>query len=131
MFAKYFAVWFLLAVVAVANGTIRQFTYGKFVSDLSAHQISTFTAILASWLVAWIASRVWPIESLSQAWSIGFCWLAMTIVFEFGFGHFVAGHSWQRLLADYNLFNGRVWLFFLLWLTILPFVVFKLTSRGA
>ena len=42
----------------------------------------------------------------------------MTVAFEFGFGHFVAGHSWQRLLGDYNLLEGRVWLLFLLWILV-------------
>jgi hypothetical protein len=54
----------------------------------------------------------------------------MTIAFEFGFGHFVAGHSWASLLADYNLFNGRVWCLFLIWMTIMPFVIFRLSAKA-
>ena len=129
MVTKYLLVWFLLAVVAITNGIIRQTTYGKSVSDLAAHQISTITAILASGTVVWIVHRFWPIESASQAWTIGLLWLVMTIGFEFGFGHFVAGHSWDRLLADYNILKGRVWFLFLVWVGIMPFVLFKLASR--
>ena len=131
MVTKYLLVWFLLAVVAITNGVIRQTTYGKSVSDLAAHQISTITAILASGTVVWVVHRSWPIESASQAWIIGLLWLVMTIAFEFGFGHFVAGHSWDRLLADYNILKGRVWFLFLVWLGIMPFVLFKLASRVA
>jgi apolipoprotein N-acyltransferase len=47
--------------------------------------------------------------------------LLATIAFEFGFGHFVAGHSWSKLLADYNVFNGRLWLLVLVWITIMPY----------
>ena len=97
---------------------MRQFTYGKLVSGLAAHQIS-------------LVNRFWPIESLTQAWTIGFCWLIMTVIFEFGFGHYVAGHDWEQLFADYNFFKGRVWLFFLIWVTALPLVVFKLASKAA
>jgi hypothetical protein len=130
MIARYFLVWFLLATVAIANGVIRQTTYGKAVSDLAAHQISTATAVLATGAVVWFVHRVWAIESASQAWSIGLLWLIMTIAFEFGFGHFVAGHSWASLLADYNLFNGRVWCLFLIWMTIMPFVIFRLSANA-
>jgi hypothetical protein len=130
MIARYFLVWFLLATVAIANGVIRQTTYGKAVSDLAAHQISTATAVLATGAVVWFVHRVWAIESASQAWSIGLLWLIMTIAFEFGFGHFVAGHSWASLLADYNLFNGRVWCLFLIWMTIMPFVIFRLSAKA-
>jgi len=41
-------------------------------------------------------------------------WTAMTVCFEFGFFHFVAGVPWEKLLADYNLFAGRLWVLVLL-----------------
>ncbi|MDX1507286.1 MAG: hypothetical protein R3358_03325, partial [Woeseiaceae bacterium] len=63
MLAKYTLVWLLLAAVAIANGILRQATYGKSVSDIAAHQISTVTAILASGVVVWLVHRYWPIES--------------------------------------------------------------------
>ncbi|MGD2062518.1 MAG: hypothetical protein PVF51_02925 [Nitrospirota bacterium] len=125
MLIRYLLFWFLLAIVAVANGVLREATYGKRVSELSAHQISTGTGILFTGLLVWGLSRSWPIESSGQAWVIGACWLLATIAFEFGFGHLVAGHSWSRLLADYNVFNGRVWLLFLVWITVMPYVFHK------
>jgi len=131
MIAKYLLVWFLLAIIAIANGVIRQATYANTVSDLAAHQISTVTAVLATGAVVWFVHRVWAIESASQAWSIGLLWLIMTIAFEFGFGHYVAGHPWDSLLADYNILNGRVWSLFLVWVAILPVVIFKLTPKAA
>ena len=131
MVTKYLLVWLLLAIVAIANGVLRQSTYGKIVPELAAHQISTITAILASGAVVWIVNRHWAIESTSQALIIGACWLVMIIAFEFGFGHFIAGHSWETLVADYNLLEGRVWSLFLVWLTIMPFVIHKLALRFA
>ncbi len=129
MLIKYLFVWFLLAAVMILNGIVRQATYGKHVPDLTAHQVSTLTAILLAGAVVWLAHRAWPVATSSQAWSIGFFWLFLTIAFEFGFGRFVAGHPWDRLLADYNIFNGRVWSVFLLWLTVLPYLVFKFAPR--
>ena len=130
MVAKYLLVWVLLAVVAVTNGIIREATYAKVVSELTAHQVSTVTAILACSISVWIVNRLWPIQSTSQAWTIGISWLVLTVAFEFGFGHFVAGHSWNRLIADYNLLEGRVWSLFLFWLLIMPFVIYKATSSA-
>lgn len=130
MIKNYLFVWLLLAVVAVANGVLRQRTYGKTVSELTAHQISTLTAILATGMVVWIINRIWPIESASQALIIGAYWLVMTAVFEFGFGRYIAGHSWGKLTADYNLLEGRVWSLFLIWITLLPLVIFKLAHTA-
>ena len=123
---RYLLSWFLLAIVAVANGVAREATYGKYVPELWAHQISTVTAILLTGLLVWWLSRLWPIGSPGQAWFIGVCWLLGTITFEFVFGRLVAGHSWAELVADYNLFRGRVWLLFLVWVAVMPYVFFRL-----
>jgi hypothetical protein len=129
MLLRYSLAWFALMVIAIVNGTVREFTYGRRVSELTAHQVSTVTGIFLTGAFVWFLNRVWPIETGSQAWAIGAIWLLMTIVFENGFGHFIAGHSWTRLLADYNLMAGRIWVLFLLWVLMMPSVVRWLVNR--
>jgi hypothetical protein len=46
------------------------------------------------------------------------------VAFEFLFFHFVGGHSWSELLANYNIFAGRVWVVVLLWVAAAPYVFF-------
>lgn len=121
----YIVCWFLLAAAAIANGMLRQGTYGRHVSELPAHQISTGTGILITGIIVWIFHRIWPVSSATEAWQIGLGWLAATVVFEFGFGHFVAKHPWRKLFADYNLAKGRVWLLFLIWITVMPYLLWK------
>jgi hypothetical protein len=123
---RYLFFWLLLAVVAIVNGTLRQFVYGRHLPELAAHQLSTVTGILLTGVTVWLLNRFWPIGSARDAWIIGACWLLMTIAFEFGFGHYVAGHSWSRLIADYNILEGRVWSLFLVWIAVLPYVVWRL-----
>jgi hypothetical protein len=53
-------------------------------------------------------------------------WLGLTVVFVFLFGHNVAKRSWHELLRDYNLFAGRVWLVVLVWVTIAPYLFYRL-----
>jgi len=130
MTIRYLAFWFVLAVIAVANGSLRQFVYGRYFSELAAHQISTVTGILLTGAAGWVMNILWPIESVRQALTIGIAWLAMTIAFEFGFGHYVAGHSWSRLFADYDLFAGRLWLLFLVWIAAMPWVLLRFGSHA-
>ena len=117
--------WFVLMFVAIANGVIREATYGKSVTELPAHQISTVTGIVLTGLSVWLFSRAWPLGSPAQAWLTGISWLVLTAGFEFIFGHYVAGHSWERLFQDYNLLAGRVWVIFLLWVAIMPYIFYK------
>lgn len=127
---KILVVWLLLAIVATVNGIVRELSYGRTLSDLAAHQVSTVTAIIATGLLVWVVNKRWPVKSANQAVQMGSVWLLLTIAFEFGFGHFVVGHSWESLLADYNIANGRIWLLFLLWITVLPVAVYKLAARS-
>ena len=66
--------------------------------------------------VTYVSGRV-------AAISVRVVWLGLTVVF--GFGRYVAGHSWNELLADYPLFSGRVWLLFLVWVLVLSYIVYK------
>lgn len=125
MVTRYLLFWPALAVIAIFNGSLRQFTYGRHMEELAAHQLSTVTGILLTGAAAWALNRAWPIDSAKAAWTIGACWLLMTVAFEFGFGHYIAGHSWSRLLADYKLLEGRVWSLFLVWIAVLPYVIWK------
>ena len=118
--------WFVLMLIAIGNGALREMAYGQAVGELQAHQISTLTGILFSGLAVWAFSRLYPLPSEYQAWLVGISWLALTLAFEFIFGHFVMGHSWTTLLQDYNLFAGRLWLLFLLWILAMPYVFYKL-----
>jgi hypothetical protein len=48
----------------------------------------------------------------------------MTLAFEFGFGRW-RGRSWEQLLEDYNVFEGRLWLLIPLWVMIAPYLFYK------
>jgi hypothetical protein len=126
---RYVLCWFLLALVAIGNGILRESTYASAMSELGAHQVSTFTGIVLTGLVVWLFSRRWPLGSAREALLIGVLWLTMTIAFEFGFGRFVAGHSWQQLYADYDVGGGRLWPLFLLWTAAMPYLFFRLSGK--
>ena len=130
MIWRYVIGWLPLVVIGILNGILRQKGYSKYVGELTAHQISTLTGIILMGLYIWWLTGVWKIESSGQALAIGLIWLGMTVVFEFVFGHYVIGHSWKKLFHDYNLLEGRVWVFVLIWITVAPFVCHKLRSKS-
>ena len=128
---KHILWWLAFPFVGILNGTLGELTYKKLVGDLPAHQISTATGILFFGIIFYFIFKKWKIESVKHAILIGLIWLGLTILFEFGFGHYIMGNSWQKLLHDYNIAEGRVWSLFLVWLTIAPFVFYKMFNRSA
>jgi hypothetical protein len=129
MIFKYFLLWFPMVIIGILNGSFRQFGYAPFMSELAAHQLSTIIGIIFFGLYIWFISRVWKIESAGQAWIIGSLWLGMTILFEFGFGHYIMNHSWGKLLFDYNILAGRLWSVILVWIWIAPRIFFRFRSQ--
>jgi hypothetical protein len=128
MIGIYTLAWIPLVFIAVGNGAIREFTYGRCVSELSAHQISCVTGILLFFLYAWLLSSFRSLKTVREAIAVGTIWLVLTITFEFLFGHYVAGHSFARLLADYDVSAGRLWSFVLTAVGLLPYSVYKIRS---
>ena len=104
------AVWFVLLVIAVCLGALReQFVVPAF-GEPTGHIIGTiaFLGVMLAimvFFVRWIR----PYCSFIDLWLIGLFWLTLTIAFEFLFFHFAAGKPWEVLLADYNIFRGRIW----------------------
>ena len=128
MIVKYAVAWLLMPIIGIINGTIRQYAYSNALGELRAHQVSTVTGIFLFGLYIWALTLLWKIRSSAEAITIGLIWLTLTIAFEFLFGHYVMKHPWSRLLHDYNLFEGRLWVLVLLWVTLAPYVFHKLSN---
>jgi cytochrome c oxidase assembly factor CtaG len=124
MIRKYIYAWFGMMLLAIINGTARDFLYKPFTGDLAAHQISTvILIILFAGYFFWV-TMIWPIHSEKEAWLIGIVWFLMTEGFEFGLG-LMRGLSWDQLFHAYNLAAGQVWLFIPVWVLIGPLVFFR------
>ena len=107
--------WFFLVAIAIINGAIRVVFFLAPFGDLVAHQLSCFTGISFFLIAMYLFFKNTKlVYSPKELLIMGACWTAMTIVFEFGFGHYIMGNSWAKLLADYDFLQGRLWLLVLL-----------------
>jgi hypothetical protein len=120
MLPRAFLVWLLLCVVAIANGTFRQFVLLPSVGAYGGHLISSVTLSLLILLIAWLSIRWMNPTNVRGAWAIGVLWLATTVVFEFVAGHYLFHHPWSKLLADYDVRQGRVWVVVLIATLVAP-----------
>jgi len=121
--------WLIFAGVATASGIVRETWLVPRLGELRAHQAGTL-AVCAMFLAIILAFIRRTRPSAQEALSVGMWWLLAAIGFEFGFGHYVDGLSWSRLLADYDVSRGRLLL--LLWLTVAagPVLLTRALNRG-
>ena len=116
--------WLLFIPIVFMNAAVRELVYKSFTGELRAHQVSTITGAVAFFLLAFFLLRHYMYNTPNdKLLSIGLMWVALTIVFEFGLGIFVTGASWSEMLYDYNIGQGRIWIFFLVIILITPFII--------
>jgi len=116
-------IWFALLVIAVLNGTFRVAVLVPRLGDAMGHVVSTLMLCVLIVVLSWATIGWVHPATPAQAIAVGVLWLVLTLVFEFGFGHFVAHKTWPELLADYNLLGGRIWPLVLLTTMASPYLL--------
>lgn len=100
--------WLAMPVAAVANGALRDATYGKRMSRTASHSLAV--GPLAAFVLVWavLLQRRRPLPGRGPALRVGLVWLAFTLAFEFGMG---AGRRVpvRDMLADYDVRSGNLW----------------------
>ncbi len=127
---KYMLAWIPMIAIAIANAALREKVLASRLDKLQAHQASTVTALILFGIYIWALTGLWKLQSARQAVMAGLAWLALTVAFEFLFGHFVMGHPWSGLFHDYNILKGRLWILVPAWITVAPYLFFRLRLRG-
>jgi len=123
IFLYAFGIWFIFVVAGILNGVFRESFITPRVGEHAGHVISTIILICVILIVTYLFINNLKVNyTMTDLLLIGAFWLILTILFEFGFGHYVIGHSWSRLFADYNILKGRVWSLVLLTTFIAPFL---------
>jgi hypothetical protein len=106
--------WILLSVVAILNGFLRNYLLTPNLGEDSGHIISTIILCILIFFVTWALIKWIDPKSCTDARVIGICWVILTLAFEFLAGHYLFGHPWSRLIADYNMARGRFWVLVLI-----------------
>jgi hypothetical protein len=121
--------WAGACALGIVNGAARQAFYEDALGDRTAHAVSTGTLVAA--LTAYVAAlqHRWPLLSRRTAIRIGAAWAVATLIFEFGFGHYVAGQSWTELLDAYDVPRGELWILVPLAMLTLPEIIRRLDQR--
>jgi hypothetical protein len=130
LFLKAFGVWLLMLVAAFVNGALRELPIVRLVGEQVGHVLSVFLLAGAIFGIAYVfVKAVAPVPS-STLLGIGLFWLVLSLLFEFGFFHYVMHEPWEKLLEDYNIFRGR--LLIVVWLTTLlsPLVCGKILQHS-
>jgi hypothetical protein len=131
MLVRALSVWLILLVTALVLAVFREGVLTARVGPQASHLLGTALAVAVMATVIGISlSWVVPDLEVRSLWALGFGWTGLTVAFEFVFGHFVMGHPWSRLLHDYDLLAGRVWVLVLLTTLLAPVLLGRMIPRA-
>ncbi|MBX2888849.1 MAG: hypothetical protein KF829_09420 [Ferruginibacter sp.] len=122
-----FLLWLPMILLAVLNGLLREYFFRKWMNELSAHQLSTLFLMVLCFLYVWLIFPFLRIENDQNAWVVGVVWVILTIVFEFLIG-LMSKKSKKMIFKDYHLSAGRIWVLFLIFLGLVPYLVYILNK---
>ena len=111
-----------MLITAILNGAIREAWIRPASGEPAAHVISTVVLCATILGIAWLTIGWLAPADREQAVAIGVLWLVLTLAFEFLAGHYLFRNPWSKLLADYDLLHGRIWVGVLITTFIAPLV---------
>jgi hypothetical protein len=114
--------WLVLLAAMLANGFVRVLVMEPRLGEVLGRQVSTALAVSIVIVVAGTFVRGRPAASRPELLQVGAVWLLLTVAFEFLFGHYVVGATWQEQLADYDVRQGRFWPLVLVAVLVSPWV---------
>ena len=119
VFAKAFAVWCAILVLAIANGALRE---GVLIPRLGLHAGMILSGVLLAALIVLVSTLCLPwfdLHSTRALLLLGLGWLGLTLAFEWSFG-LLRGKSTSELLAAYAFKDGNLWTLVLLVTLLAP-----------
>lgn len=119
-------IWAVIILAESIHGIARTLLLEPYLGDFKARQIAVFTGSAIILTIAILFVRWFRAKRASELIQVGLLWLCLTVAFEILLGRGVMKYPWERMVSDYNLFEGGLLPIGLLVLTLSPLIAAKL-----
>lgn len=121
-FLKLLRAWLITLPFMIVNGIVRELVIKSVVSPAVAEAISVALGITIVVVVTRRVLRPLAGKSAADLVRASVTLVVLTVAFEFLFGHYVDRKSWSELVANYEIWNGKLWPVALAVIAAMPFV---------
>lgn len=126
VYMRALGVWGLIILAESVHGTLRTLFLEPVMGGPEARRLSVLTGALLIFLVTLLFIRWIGTASVARLIAVGAMWVLLTVAFEVLLGRFVLGLSWERLFGDYDLSNGGLMIFGLIFMFFAPLIAARL-----
>jgi hypothetical protein len=128
MWVRAIAVWLLVMAVEFVHGTLRWIFLRPHVGDFRSGQIGVFTGSVLFLLIVYLCKPWMKLQSAWDCFRVGLLWVGLTLLFEWSFGHYVMGRSWESIATEYNPLRGGLMPIRLLVFAMSPWIAWRLRT---
>jgi hypothetical protein len=122
-------VWLLLIGAESVHGVLRTALLTPRIGDFAARQAGVLTGSVLILALAYLTVPLIRASRSRELLWVGLLWVALTVLFEAGLGHFVLGISWETFFSDYKIGRGGLMPIGLVILALAPLIAAKLRDR--
>ncbi len=126
MLIKATGVWLIMMIAAILNGALREKVLNPLLGQDWALPLSGIVLSLMVFLIAWLMTPLIGATRTQGYIVTGCLWVALTLAFEYLFGHFIAGRPWHEINRVFKLVDGNLFVLVILALGMSPWMVAKL-----
>ena len=119
--------WLIIAVAESVHGVLRRLFVLPLIGELRAHQVGIVVGCIIIFAIAWASIRWIGARSTSELLKTGATWMVLMAVFELSLGY-AFGYPLSRILQDYNMAEGRLMIFGMVFMLGAPALAAK--ARG-
>lgn len=119
--------WLIIAVAESVHGVLRRLFVLPVIGELRAHQTDIFVGCVIIFAIAWASIRWIGARSIPELLQIGVVWMLLMAAFEISLGY-AFGYPLSRILQDYNIAEGRLMIFGMVFMLFAPAMAAK--ARG-
>lgn len=121
-FIKALAVWMIMVFAAIANGLFRENILNPHVGETIALPISGLFLSVLVFGISYKSLDYFVSYSIGAYILLGVIWTILTLLFEYGFGHFVRGLPFSEINEIFKLKKGNLFILVILVTLISPVV---------
>ncbi|HEY9129253.1 MAG TPA: hypothetical protein VIN02_05425 [Sulfurovum sp.] len=101
-----------------------------YIGKTLALPVSGITLSIIVFTITFLSFKLFDKSSSLTYLLIGIQWVSTTLAFEFIFGHFVMGRSWQELFQVFNILEGDLFIVVLLVTLFSPLLVSQIRKEN-
>ena len=118
-------IWLVIVVAAIFNGVFREKVIVPGIGADLALPLSGMLLAILVFLITFMSIAFIGSSEQKTYLMVGLFWLALTLSFEFLFGHYVAGKPWKEIIQVFNIRKGDLFIVVLIITAISPWIAAK------